>query len=332
MSMPRYFRASRRWGSSTLCLLPLLLVQVSPPPLWADASRADAAIQAGRADEAASLLQTTLSAYPQNAKAHQLLCRVFYAQDLIDSAVNECETAVALAPNDSDNQLWLGRAYGQQASRANLIAAFSLARRVRAAFEQSTRLNPNNLQALIDLGEFYVLAPGAVGGGLEKAQALDAQIEQVSAANAYKLLAMIANKKGETATAEAEYKKAIAVGKTPDTYIDLGHFYQEHQRYDDAEAALALGIRADQAHDDALVDAASILTAAHRNPQLAEQLLREYLASPAKSENAPAFRVHVQLGKLLETDGDKAGARREFDAALALASQYSEAKKALEKL
>jgi tetratricopeptide (TPR) repeat protein len=331
MSMSRYFRAPRGRSASTLCLLPLLLV-VSAAPLRADIAHADAAIQGGRADEATLMLQTTLSTDPQNAKAHQLLCRVDYAQDLIDEAVRECEAAVAIAPNDSDNQLWLGRAYGQQAARANLITAFSLARRVHAAFEQSTRLSPNKLEALLDLGEFYVLAPGAVGGGLDKAQSLDVHIEQISAASGHKLLAMIADKKGDTATAEAEYKKAIDAGRTPDTYIDLGHFYQEHKHYDEAEVVLAQGIRADQAHDDALVDAASILTAAHRDPQLAEQLLREYLASPAKSENAPAFRVHVQLGKLLAIDGDKDGARREYNAALALASQYSEAKKALEKL
>ena len=332
MSISRYFRASMRWGSSTLCLLSLLLVQVSAAPLSADTARPDAAFQAGRADEAASLLHNTLSADPRNAAAHQLLCRVYYAQDLFDDAVRECKVAVAIAPNDSDDQLWLGRAYGQQASRANLISAFSLARRVRTSFEESVRLNPNNLEALIDLGTFYVLAPAAVGGGLDKAQALDPQLQQLSAADGHKLLGMIANKKGDTATAEAEYRKAVDAAKTPDAYIDLGHFYQEHQRYDEAEAVLQQGIRQDKAHDDALVDAASILTAAHRDPQLAEQLLREYLASPAKCENAPAFRVHVQLGKLLENDGDKDGARREYDAALTLASQYPEAKKALEKL
>jgi tetratricopeptide (TPR) repeat protein len=332
MTMFRHVRALKRWRYSSLCLLPLLLVQVPNRSLCADTSSANAAIQAGRADDATNLLQTALSSDPQNAKAHQLLCRIEYAQDLIDDAVHDCEAAVAIAPNDSDNHLWLARAYGQQASRANLIAAFSLARRVRSSFEQATRLNPDNLEAVVDLGEFYVLAPSAVGGGLEKAQALDVHLQQLSAANGHKLLAMIADKKGDTATAEAEFKRAIDAGKTPDTYIDLGHFYQQHQRYDEAEAALQAGIRQDQAHDDALVDAASILTDAHRNPQLARQLLREYLASPAKSESAPAFRVHVQLGKLLASDGDKAGARREYLAALALASKYSEAQRALQKL
>jgi tetratricopeptide (TPR) repeat protein len=332
MSMFHHPRSLGRWRLAALCLMPLLLLRDASAAVPADTARIDADLQAGRADIAASTLQATLASDPRNAKAHQLLCRVYYAQDLVDDAVRECEAAVALAPSDSDNQLWLGLAYGQQASRVNLISAFTLARRVRTAFEQAVRLDSNNLPALIDLGHFYVEAPSAVGGGIDKAQALDARLQQLSAANGHKLLAMIADKKGDATTAEAEFKCAINAGNAPESYIDLGHFYQEHRRYDEAEATLQAGIRQDLAHDDALVDAASILTEAHRNPQLAEQLLREYLASPAKSENAPAFRVHVQLGKLLASGGDKAGARREFDAALALASKYPEARKAIEKL
>ena len=53
--------------------------------------------------------------------------------------------------------------------------------------------------------------------------------------------------------------------------------------------------------DAVLVDAASILTTAHRSPELAERLLRDYLSSPSKSDGAPAFKVHVQLGDLLRT-------------------------------
>jgi tetratricopeptide (TPR) repeat protein len=330
MIILRHLRALGR--CARLSLFALLLVQMAPGASLADTAGANAAIQAGRADDAVHLLQATLSSDPRNSKAHQLLCRAYYAQELAEAAVHECEAAVAIAPNDSNNQLWMARVYGQQASRANLITAFSLARRVHAAFEQAARLDPNNVDALIDLGHFYIDAPSVVGGGLDKAQALHARLQALSAANAHKLLAMIADKKGDTATAEAELKQAVAAGNTPEAYIDLGHFYQEHQRYAEAEAALQAAVRQDRAHDQSLVDAASILTAAHRNPQLAEQLLREYLASPAKSEEAPAFRVHVQLGMLLAEDGDKAGARREYDAALALASQYAAAKRALEKL
>ena len=86
----------------------------------------------------------------------------------------------------------------------------------------------------------------------------------------------------------------------------------------------------DRGKGSVLVDAASILTAANRSPELAERLLREYLSSPAKTDGAPAFKVHVQLGDLLLKQGDAAGAHREFAAALALASNYVPARKALQ--
>jgi Flp pilus assembly protein TadD len=65
----------------------------------------------------------------------------------------------------------------------------------------------------------------------------------------------------------------------------------------------------------------------NQSPQLAVDLLREYLASPAKSDDAPAFKVRLQLGNLLAHHGDVASARREYAAAAALAPNYAPARK-----
>ena len=147
---------------------------------------------------------------------------------------------------------------------------------------------------------------------------------------AHRLLALIAEKKKDTATAEAEFSNAVAAGKTPEAYIDLGHFYQRQHQLDKMLDALQSGIAADHRKGPALVDAASILTDAHRSPELAETLLRTYLSSSAKTDDAPAFKVHVQLGELLAQQGDQAGAHREYVAALALASNYAPARKAMQ--
>jgi hypothetical protein len=80
------------------------------------------------------------------------------------------------------------------------------------------------------------------------------------------------------------------------------------------------------------VDAASLLNRMHREPQLAEQALREYQQSKAKSDAAPLIRADVMLGTLLASEGDKAGAKIEFDNALAMASCYEAARQALQKL
>ena len=64
------------------------------------------------------------------------------------------------------------------------------------------------------------------------------------------------------------------------------------------------------------------------SPIWPRKLLRDYLASPAKTDDAPAFKVHLQLGDLLKRRGDTDGAQREYAAALALASNYAPARKA----
>ena len=41
---------------------------------------------------------------------------------------------------------------------------------------------------------------------------------------------MIAQKKGDAATAEAEFKEAVAAAKSPDAWVDLAQFYQQQDR------------------------------------------------------------------------------------------------------
>src|ERR1700749_3044366 len=60
------------------------------------------ALQEGRVDDAAGLLHSALVTNPLDSEAHQLLCRVFYAQDLADEAIRQCELAASSAANDNE--------------------------------------------------------------------------------------------------------------------------------------------------------------------------------------------------------------------------------------
>ena len=285
------------------------------------------ALQEGRVADATALLRSTLSAYPSDAAAHQFLCRVFYAQIQADEAIHECELAVsspaASSEEASNNQLWLGRAYGMKARHVGPLAGFGLARKVQSSFARAVELDPSNVAAVNDLGEYDVNAPFIVGGGTDKALALAQQTMPRHAGAAHLLLARIATEDKDLAKAESEFKEEIAVERTPEAWIDLAHFYESHDRPDDALKAVKSGLAVDRTHGPVLVDAASILTAAHRAPDLAERCLRDYLASRATSDAAPAFKAHLQLSKLLEARGDDAGASREVAAATALAPVFA---------
>lgn len=308
----------------------LLLVFLGGVRLLADDTQANALLQQGRVDEAHAVLQQILTTQPKDALAHQLLCRVYYAQEMADPAIHECEQAASDDPANSNTQMWLGRAYGMKASHANPVIAFGLARKVRYAFERAVQLNPENIQAMSDLGEFYVDAPAIVGGGLDKGRALADQMQPRFPSQASRLRALIASESKDVTTAESEFKEAVVAGRTPEAYMDLGQFYQRQNQRDKALETLRAGIQVDRQKDSSLVDAASILIAMNEAPQLAEGLLREYLSSPAKSDDAPAFKVHTQLGDLLAHQGDITSAHREYAAALALASNYAPARRSLQ--
>jgi tetratricopeptide (TPR) repeat protein len=298
--------------------------------LVADQIQANALLQQGRVDEAAAMLQDLLRNEPGNAEAHQLFCRVYYAQERADPAIHECELAVANAPNVSDHHMWLARAYGYKASHASPFSALSLAVKVHHEFEHAVELDPENFHDMSDLGEYYVAAPPLIGGGLDKALALASRMQPNFPAQSHRLLALVAEKKKDTATAEAEYLASVDAGKTPEAYINLGDFYRRQNQTDKMLNALRSAVAADQRNGPPLVDAASTLTEGHSFPQFAISLLRTYLASSAKTDGAPAFKVHLQLGNLLAQDGDRAGAHREYLAAIALASNYVPAHKALQ--
>lgn len=291
-------------------------------PAWA-ANPAQRDLELGRADSALQSLNSTLAADPNDAEAHNLRCRVYYQEEAWDPAIADCEAAVRLAPNDAAFHLWLGRAYGKKAEHASLMSGYQLARRVHAEFEQAVQKDGRNSDALADLGEFDVMAPLVVGGGLARADAVVEQLNSVNPAGAATLQARIAESKKDYAAAEARFRDAIGKSSWPaDAWMDLAAFYRRRGRLDEMVAAVHSGAAVDRTHGPALVDGASNLILAGREPQTAIEWLRQYLQSSAQSELAPAFVVRAQLAQLLEKQGDAAGAQQQLALVRSLASGY----------
>jgi hypothetical protein len=80
------------------------------------------------------------------------------------------------------------------------------------------------------------------------------------------------------------------------------------------------------------VDAAEILIHSQRNLPEAVLLLRAYLSSGAKVEQAPAFKVHYLLGTAEEKLGDQQSAAAEYRSALDLAREFQPAQEALQRV
>jgi tetratricopeptide (TPR) repeat protein len=292
-------------------------------------AQVNAALQAGESDKALALLNSLPQSGSGLAEAQNLECRVRFMLEQWDAAEAKCERAVSLDGQNSDYRLWLGRALGEKASHASFLSAYSLAKRVRTEFEEAVRLNPRNVEALSDLGEFYFSAPGFLGGGVSKAEGVAARLDKLDAARAHELRGRIAVSQKDYGTAEREYKLAVSVGAHPAyQWVTLANFYRHRERWTEMESAVhSVGSAAerDKRAGVALYDGASVLTWAHRDPALAARMLEEYLAGSAKSEEAPAFVAHTRLARLKQQLGDAAAANRERAAALALAHEYKPA-------
>jgi tetratricopeptide (TPR) repeat protein len=277
----------------------------------------------GHADSALATLNATMARNPNDAEAHNLRCRVYYQEEAWDAAIADCEAAVRLAPGDSDFHLWLGRAYGKKAEHTSLVFGYPLARKVRAEFEQAVDLDPHNAAALADLGEFDVMAPSVVGGGLARADTIAQRLGGVNPAGAAALQARIDEEKKDYAAAEAGLRDAIRKSSHPaNAWMDLAAFYRRRGQLDAMVAAAHTGASLDPGHGPALVDGASNLTLAGREPQTAIAWLEQYLNSHAQSEQAPAFAVRAQLADLLRKQGDRKAAEQQLAEARALASGY----------
>lgn len=295
----------------------------------ADLPSATHALLEGDSDSAVAELKQILAVDPSNGQAHLLLCRAYYAQSMASAAASECTAALRTLANDSSAQDWAGRAYGMQANGAGPIAGLRLAFKVRNAFEAAVRLNPLNGDAVNDLSEYYIDAPSIVGGGFEKAALLADRSQSQLPQNAHRTRAMAAEKQKDYGTAEREFRAAISVANQPNAWADLGAFYSRRTQPDKAVEALRHAIALDHEHDATLVDAATTLNEINREPRLAERALRDYLSSRSKSDAAPAFKVHVQLARLLRDGGSTADAKIELEQSLELASGYAPARQEL---
>src|SRR5664279_4906624 len=118
----------------------------------------------------------------KDGAVYELMGRNYYGQGEFKKATEALERAVVLQPGNSNVYLWLGRAYGRRAETSSMITAPGLANKTRQFFEKAVQLNPANLEAQSDLFEYYLQAPGFLGGGFDKASATAAQIARISPA------------------------------------------------------------------------------------------------------------------------------------------------------
>jgi tetratricopeptide (TPR) repeat protein len=308
----------------------LFLFSILSPTLFAQATQE--LLAAGRVDEAMQTLERQIHTAP-TAEAYNLLCRAHLELGAWDAGISACEKAVTLSPNNGLYHLWLGRVYGEKADRAGFLKAAGLAGKVRTEFERAVELSPKSWEARTDLAEFYLEAPGMVGGGKDKALAQAELLAPLNPAMAHWVKGRVAEKNKDNATAEKQFRAAIeASDGGARAWLNLAGFYRHLNQLDAMEQALHTMESRRVDHPASLADGAGMLLRTNRDTSLAIRLARRYVALPNTEEEAPVFKARTVLGELLEKQGDRAAAAEEYRAALAMAHSYRQAQEGLKRV
>jgi tetratricopeptide (TPR) repeat protein len=224
----------------------------------------------------------------KDAAAWELIGRNYYGEADFKKATDALEKALAMEPNNSEINLWLGRAYGRRAETSSMITAPGYASRARQYFEKSTQLNPGNLEAQSDLFEYYLEAPGFLGGGFDKASAVAEQISRISLVEGYWAQAKLAEKHKEYRNAEAHLRQAIAAApQQVGRLIDLAKLLTKQGRHQEADQSIA---RAEQIAPNSpklMFAKAELYVKSRRNLGVACELLKRYMSLPLTPDDPP---------------------------------------------
>src|SRR5438552_4337711 len=183
----------------------LLSAQVAPA-----ATTPEALINARRFDEARTTIDAMLAREKHDANALYYMGRLAYAQGNSGQAVDWFEKAVERNERSAVYHNWLGNALGDEAQKANKLRQPMLARRVKREFERAVELDPTLIAPREGLVTFYSVAPGIMGGSMDKAREQANEILKLSSLRGHWQLAQLAERQKDTVAAEHEYKTAVS--------------------------------------------------------------------------------------------------------------------------
>lgn len=306
-----------------LFLLTLLPAALSGQSL----QKARTLYEAGKPAEAEKLLKTIDDDHKEYAEAQYYLGRIAYDKKSYDDASDYFEEATEANDKNPAYFEWLGNTYGTIARDANVVRQGFLAPKMKEAWEKAVALDPENIGARLSLIEFYMQAPGFMGGSVDKAIETAKQIIKLDAARGHQALANIYDRDKKTAEAEKEYIAMVAAdAKYQPVLIS---FYISKSEYDKAFKLVDAEIQ--KRADDMLMmyQYAKLAALSGKNLDRGEQYLKKYFSYTPKQNEPSHAGAYMRLGMIYEKRGNKAEAKKNYQTALQLDKKMKEAEDGL---
>ena len=234
----------------------------------------------------------------KDARVWALIGQSYFMMTDYKQAVNAFEKATAAEPNQSDYVLWLGRAWGRRAEVSNPLMAPSYASKARQCFERAVALNGKNQEALSDLFDYYLEAPGFLGGGFSKAEAVADLIAKQDPVEGHVAQAQLADRRKRFDDAEQQLRRAVELApREVGRVLDLASYLSKLGRTPESDAAFARALKLAPNSPRVLYRVAETYVRDRRNLDKARDLLRQYLASDLTPDDPPRTKAEELLRK-----------------------------------
>lgn len=259
--------------------------------------------------------------------------RAALQRDDNEKAAELFEQAIKLAPKIADYHYYLGAAYGELAQKASLFSKAGLAKKCKAAFERAVELDPNHVDARLALIDYYLMAPGFLGGDPDKAMAEAAEIKKRNNVEGHRAYARIYTRQEKNDLARKELVDAVREnpGSARAHYLLAGVLINE-KNYAEATRELEAALRLDPAYMPAHYRLGAAAALSGSDFARGEASLRKYLGyKPAPNEPGIAFAWYY-LGMIQEKSGRKADAKASYAAAKKLAPESKDITEALKRV
>lgn len=309
-----------------------LLVLAAPALLAAQTPNVERLYRDRKFDEARTILRAQIARDKNDHVSLYWMGRIAEDEEKFGESMDWFEKAIKLNDTSALYHAWLGNAAGGEAQRANKLRQPFLARKVKSEFERAVQLDPKMLDPRFGLVDFYTMAPGFMGGSIDKAKEQAREIGKMHPFRGHFAEARIANRQKNIPAEEAAYKAAVAA--SPDsgtTFYNLGSFYRRHSRWDDAFVVYdSLMKKHPEGEIPVHASYGVVASQSGKNLERGEAELNRYLAMPPKEINPQTLSfVRYHLGQIYEKTSRKDIAKAEYTEALKLNKDNADAKKAL---
>ncbi len=172
------------------------------------------------------LFENYLNNNPNNLKTLEYLGDIEGQFKSWDKAIYYYKKLKLIKPTEANYYYKYGGVLGMKAKSSNKFKALGMISEVKISFEKAISLNPKHIEARVALVELYLQLPGIVGGSEKKALLYANEIAQISAVDGYLSKGHIAEYFGRYKEAEVQYKKAVEISKSNNSYQILANLYK----------------------------------------------------------------------------------------------------------